>query len=258
MMDIIKSRDERYERYEALLLERDVLRREAGGIWTIYLKNFGQLITDVFELKVDCIELKKSIAFCQAAANRGEKPSRAKLDRYIETNMAEYYRELKDMIRSRDEALASQAVTPYEAQQCKKLYRSLAKAIHPDLHPEVSDNATISELWSRIVEAYDHLDLKLLKELSVLVDAALKQLDMGEIAVDIPDISERIVELEEEIKRIRNTEPFTLKKLVEDEIKREGRKTELEQELDEYRKYKAELEQVLASFEFDESAPLLS
>ena len=74
-MDIVKIQNSRYDEYEALLLERDQLEREAGAIWTAYIKEFGQLMTDVFEEKVECIRRKKMIAYYQKAAELGDPDS---------------------------------------------------------------------------------------------------------------------------------------------------------------------------------------
>jgi len=256
--DIIKSHDKRYEKYEALLLKRDNLRREAGSIWTAYLKELGQRITDVFELKIECISLKKSIEFCQAAINRGELPDQSKLDKYIAQSMAEYYENLKNMIKERDDAIASKTVSPYVVTQCKKVYRQIAKEIHTDLHPELAGNEDISELWNRTTVAYGQLDIRELKELAVLVELAIKQLTNGEINIEIPDVEERIIELEEAIEKIRNTEPYIYKKLIEDEIELEGRKTQLDQEFEEYRAYRDELRLVLSEIEFADAGQRLS
>ena len=73
MMELIKTADSKYEEYEALLLERDQVEKEAGQIWTAYMKEFGQLIVDVFEKKVESIKRKKIIAYYQMQINRGEK-----------------------------------------------------------------------------------------------------------------------------------------------------------------------------------------
>ena len=63
-MDIIKVSDERYQRYEKLLLERDNYRRLAKLHLAAYIREFGSLMTAAFEKKISCIEKKKMISFC--------------------------------------------------------------------------------------------------------------------------------------------------------------------------------------------------
>ena len=59
----VKVENTRYDEYEELLLMRDQVRKEAGQAWTLYVRFFGQLMTEVFEEKVACIRLKKLIAY---------------------------------------------------------------------------------------------------------------------------------------------------------------------------------------------------
>ena len=84
MMEVVIQKDERLAKYEDLLIKRDILKKEAGSYMTAYICEFGQLITEVFEAEVECIRKKKSIAFCQTAVNRGEKPDAAELDAFVE------------------------------------------------------------------------------------------------------------------------------------------------------------------------------
>ena len=94
-MDLIKSRDSKYGEYEELLLERDQLEKEAGQIWTAYLKLFGRLITENYEEKLECIKCKKTIAYYQSALNRGGKVDASEMQKWLDGEMADYYRNLK-------------------------------------------------------------------------------------------------------------------------------------------------------------------
>ena len=135
--------------------------------------------------------------------------------------------------------------TPYEVQRAKILYRRLAKLIHPDLNPETDKSDILMELWQRIQSAYHHNDVKELSELEVLVRKALKDLGSEEMRADIPDIIEKIDEVRSEINMITNTEPYSLRYLVENENARENKIAELKEELETYQKYRKELEAVI-------------
>ena len=67
MDELIKKENGKYKKYEELLLKRDQLNKEAGAIHTLYIKEFGELLLEDFELKVECIKKKKQISYCQAA-----------------------------------------------------------------------------------------------------------------------------------------------------------------------------------------------
>ena len=244
-MDIIKSSETKYEEYERLLLERDQLNKEAGQIWTAYIKMFGQLITENYEEKIECIKCKKTIAYYQAAINRNGKVDAKDLQDYLDRDMAEYYLNLKKMIKDNDDAKKSRTSSAYEVKRSKELYRRLAKLIHPDLNPATDGSDELKELWQRILIAYGHNDVKELAELEVLVRKALKELGLGEVKVDIPDIEDKIGEVKKEMDEIVSTEPYTLKYLVEDETAAQKKKDEIIKETEEYKKYRKELGEVI-------------
>ena len=244
-MDLIKSSDSKYAEYENLLLERDQLSKEAGQIWTVYLQMFGKLISDNYEEKLECIKCKKTITYYQNALNHGGVVDAAAMEKYLAQEMAEYYANLRRMMKENEEANNAGTSTPYEVERAKALYRRLAKIIHPDINPEPDRSEELLELWNRIVIAYHHNDVKELSELEVLVRKALKELGSEEVKVDIPDIEEKIAEVKAEIDQIIHTEPYSLKYLVEDEAATEAKKSELQTELESYQKYHSELNAVI-------------
>ena len=244
-MDLIKSTDSKYEEYENLLLERDQITKEAGQIWTVYLQLFGKLITDNYEEKLECIKCKKTIAYYQNALNHGGVVDSAAMEKYMEQEMAEYYANLRRMLKDNEDANNAGTSTPYEVARAKTLYRRLAKLIHPDINPETDHSKELQELWQRILIAYHHNDVKELSELEVLVRKVLKDLGSEDVKVDIPDIEEKIDAIKSEIEEIKQTEPYSLSYLVEDEDAAEKKKAELNEELETYQKYHKELNEVI-------------
>jgi len=244
-MEMTVINDKKYTEYESLLLERDQFQKEAGQAWTCYTQVFGQLISDVYEEKIECIKCKKTIACYQQAQNRGGVVDQAAVQEYLEREMASYYANLKRMLDDYERCKNAGTSTSYEVRRSRTLYRRLAKLIHPDINPETDRQEVLKELWVRILKAYGRSDIRELSELEVLVRKALKDLGAGEIRVDIPDIKERINALKDEIFEITHTEPYTYKTLLDDEEKVEKKKAELQDELDSYRKYHGELDGVI-------------
>ena len=244
-MDLIKSADSKYDEYEALLLERDQVNKEAGQIWTVYLQTFGRLITENYEEKLECVKCKKTIAYYQNALNRGGAVDPKAMQEYLDREMAGYNDNLKKMIedsRRADEAGLSSA---YEVRRAKELYRRLAKLIHPDLNPATDKSEELQELWQRILSAYGKNSVKELTELEVLVRKVLKESGAGSTRVEIPDIADKIEEIKKEIEEIRRTEPYSLKYLVEDEEAAQKKKDEIAKETEEYKKYRKELTEII-------------
>ena len=244
-MELIPVNDGKYEEYETLLLERDQALKEAGQTWTAYLQNFGRLLTDLYEVKIDCIKCKKTIAYYQNAINHGGVVDANAMQEYLRKEMAEYYANLKKMLADSERCRKAKDSTAYEVQRSKTLYRRLAKLLHPDINPETDSHEELLELWNRITYAYALNDIKALSELEVLVRKALKDLGLGRIKIEIPDIEDRIEELKKEIEQIRTTTPYIYRDLLNDDEEVEKKKQELAEELEEYRSYKEKLNAVI-------------
>lgn len=121
------------------------------------------------------------------------------------------------------------------------------KQIHPNINPMVADSEELQSLWQRTVIAYNWNDLRLLEELEVLVGKALESVTDGKIEIEIPDIEEKISELEQEIQRIMETDPYQNKFLLGDKEAVEEKKRSLEEELKQYQDYGEQLDGILNS-----------
>jgi predicted nucleic acid-binding Zn-ribbon protein len=93
--------------------------------------------------------------------------------------------------------------------------------------------------------AYNCNSLEDMEEVEVLVNKALERLDMGYTEIEIPNLAEKIEAVEEEIKRIRETDPYQYKYLLDDpEAVREKRR-DLEEQIRNYAEYEKELDSVI-------------
>lgn len=252
-MAIVKTeKTTEYEEYELLLLRRDNLRKEAEQFHLNYLRVFGDLMTEVFQQKVECIRRKKIIAYCQKLANRGADINRADLDAYIEQVMAEYRTELEQMIRTVSAIKNSGKISSYDKKKVKEIYYRLVRLIHPDIRPELAQDEVIRDYWQRIVVAYRHNDIEELEELDVLVRTYLKQHNIEAGEISLSNIKERITAIEKEIQTIISTDPYQYRFILEDKNAVNDRKQELKDELKSFREYGEQLDEVISSFNIRE------
>lgn len=207
------------------------------------------MITAVFEQKIKCIELKKSIAFCQMNLNAGKPFDAEELQQYLTEHMAAYYDQLSDMVEEQNAVRKMGIVDDTTLIAVKKVYFRIAKQLHPDINPLTQENEQLMELWYQTTAAYRGNDLQSLEELEVLVQSALKQAGGEHIEIVVPDIQNKILALEIEIANIMANEPYTYKNLLNDEDAVKAKKDALTQELDEYKAYikqlKARLSEIL-------------
>lgn len=245
MAEIIYVNDSSYSRYEELLIRRDNLQKEAFMLDREFVRVFGDRILKIFELKLECIRKKKTINFCQAAINHGGTVDQDKLQQYLEEEMAVYQAQLEAMVKDNNAAKDTHSVSEIDMLEIKKIYRRLAKLLHPDINPKTSEIEELRDLWERIAIAYKCNNLKDIKELEILATAALKTLGEGEIKIEIPDIDDKIKEVETEIENIRNTDPYMYKFILENPEAVKEKNAAYDEEFASYEEYGKQLDEIL-------------
>ena len=245
MEEIIRVKNLSYDRYEELLMRRDAVRKEAFKYDRAYVREFGDLILEIFQLKIECIRKKKTIEYCQAAVNRGLSVDQDQMQEYLRQEMAAFQAQLEDMIEDTENAKNAGEITEIELLQIKKIYHRMVKKIHPDINPIVAENEQLQELWQRVVTAYTSNDLKELQEAEILVNKLLKQIDAGALEIEIQNIDEKIAELEEEIKRICETDPYMYKFLLDDDEAVKEKTDSLNEEKESYEEYSSQLDEIM-------------
>lgn len=250
-MDIIFIKDGRYDEYESLLLDRDRYRKEAELALRQYIHEFGDRIAAVFKQKVACIERKKMLSYCMIYRNRGESVDMQKVQEHIKRDMKEYQQQLHDMIADNEACKNMKRIPEHHVMKIRQIYRRIAKKLHPDMNPLTEQHEELMELWQRNVTAYNCNDLKELEEIEVLVDKAFEALGQGQTEITIPDIDFKIERLYEEIEKIKTTDPYLYKNLLEDPALVQEKKNALDEELNEYKEYAKQLDQELKQFIVD-------
>ena len=134
MREIIRVENASYSRYEELLTKRDELRKKAFQYYRAYIREFGDLMLEVFQIKIECIKKKKTIEFYQRALNQGSVIDRDALDDYLVKELAEYQKQLNDMIKDNEASKDFDTISEIELLKIKSIYRKLAKLIHPDIN----------------------------------------------------------------------------------------------------------------------------
>lgn len=252
MEEIIRSGNASYILYEELLLKKENLRREANQYYDEYLREFGELLTEAFLKKIECIRKKKIIAYCQKCVNLGKKIHASEMEAAVRREMEEYEQSLKQLKESVRNARDARLVSREDARRIKEIYYRLARMIHPDMRPDLAEDTVLQGYWNRIVIAYRCNHLQELEELETLVNSRLEKQGISCGMHIIPGIEEKIRQLEKEIERILSTSPYTYRFDLTDDRKRTKRREELQKEIREYEQYSGELSEILNSFPIQE------
>ena len=245
MDGVVRVNSAGYDRYEELLLRKNELRKEAFQWEQEYIRVFGEDILGVFRAKVECAKKIKTIEFCQRAVNRGMDPDSAEMQAFIARETRELQEHFREMTEAYENAKDTGTVTEAELAEIRKIYRRLVKQTHPDIHPELAGSEKIQGLWNQVTAAYTCNDLKELRELEVLVAAALAENSGTGLRVEIPDLEEKIAALEKEIEEIMSTDPWRYQFLLGDAEAVEEKKRTLREEEKAYREHSAQLDRIL-------------
>ena len=244
-MEIIKIKNADYSRYEELLLTRDQLRKEARIYHGLYVKEFGDLYLALFEKQISCIKKKKRIGYYQAAINHGGVIDQAEVEALLVKEMQEYQEKLQDMVAENNAARKITEITSVKLLKIKRIYHRLAKQLHPDINPMTAEIPELMELWNAVHTAYNCNSLEDMEEAELLVNEALRRIGMGYREIEIPDLPKKIEVLEASIAKIRETDPYQYKFLLEDPEAVKEKRRDLEKQIETYTEYEKELDSVI-------------
>ena len=256
LYDKVKSEVEKLKiELSMFVLERDdLVFVECKNIEMAYMLSVGGLEYKAFELNCIVLRLKRKIELIQAKKNRQEKVVLSAIEEILDVEFAEYQAKLDEQIGKMNAALdrsKGKELTDSESRELKKLYIGIVKALHPDLHPNISPEKI--KLFLNAVEAYkkgDLTGLRIISEMVVDKKISLEHTDALSLLVKEKDrLSELIKGLKEDIIKIKSEYPYTMKSLIQDSDKISEKKKELEGIIEEWEKaldfYKSKLSEVM-------------
>ena len=254
MMNLIQTLSQnQYEEYEALIISKEEYKRKQNQFYTLYIHEFGDLLTESFKQKIECIKLKKMITFCITKSNHNQTINQSELDQYIKDAMSSYNDKLNDLVEENNACKDLVEYDMHHIMLVKKIYRRIAKIIHPDVNAKLYEHQEIKDLWLRTTIAYNALDIDELQEIEVLINKVMKENNYDDLDIEIENIEDKIHQLEEEIQIITTTNPYMYKYLLEDKELVSERKQELQDEIDEYKQYASTLKETLNNYKIEEA-----
>ncbi|MDR2147063.1 MAG: J domain-containing protein [Tannerella sp.] len=207
------------KRYAKLLTNRDfLLGKGKSELEALYHTKIGGKQLELIELRYEVEKLKKMIGL---AVNRFKKRKQidwdeieAKADAMIDEEDGEYER--KVYVNQLDTSSNDSALSEREA-ELRKLYRQLAKILHPDVNRNLSEKQ--KNLWAAVQSAYNEGDLETLRTLAAMVneiDYSIDNKSFPEIELQIKLLKISIKKLTAEVRRIRTAFPFNFEKKLKD------------------------------------------
>jgi len=241
LADLIYLKQESLARYKTLILRKYELIQECNQLKVEITRVFGDLMLAAFRVQLECLKKKKTIEFCQVYMNRNQEPDVEEMQEFVRKETATLRGYLQDMADLHEAAQRVKKTTQAEADKIRRLYRKIAKIIHPDVYPVIMESEYTDALWLMVQEAYTCNDLEILQKVDAFLSSAWIEIKEPEIA----DFGDKIAEVRKEIQEITENELNPYKLLLEDPEKVEARKRFLEEELESCQAYSMQLDEIL-------------
>lgn len=216
------------------------------NLTAIYCLKIGEWEYRELMLQFEVARLKRHIELIQAAINRRQRPD---LDA-IRAQLDEEYRLWQIKIEEEKERITAaetrmkHLLSEKETRKLKKLYFQLAKRLHPDANPNVTDEQR--RLWLRVQSAFAAGDLAEMQALALLAkdDGAVlpTATTLTELSREQETLRHQIKRLLRRIATIESEPPFTLRQSLEDDAWVAARRAELENKIDHLRICRCQLE----------------
>jgi hypothetical protein len=210
----------------------DLLHLAKPNLLALYQAKIGVHEFKALEAQVRCGRLKRQLELIQASLNRGERPNPVEIECAVEIEFLDWQARLHAAAEkiAAAESHLRRVLRPQDDQELKKLYYGLAKRLHPDANPHLTDEQR--RLWTRVQAAYRAADLAELRALALIATgetgaapAAPKPLE--ELRREQARLRERLHAALQQLERIASEPPFTWREELEDESRLAARREEI-------------------------------
>ncbi|WP_297983964.1 hypothetical protein [uncultured Chryseobacterium sp.] len=208
----------------------------------LYATKIGKFEIELLELKIELKALKKKIQLAHQEINLGKYPNFEEIDERVNEMTKEAYREIveeKDKLAF-GKAVLSNLGSPEDSMELRKIYRNIAKKLHPDINPHLSKQQ--KEIWQLFQNAYKNGDLDKMKALEIVYQDDLKntenntdELSIENILLQTAMLTQGIKELEEQKKLLESEFPFKIAEEIRDEEWVKEQQDRLQREIDEFK-----------------------
>ena len=188
--------------YRSLIIKRDELKKQVEENQKDNYQMYADSYKEYYSLMVECIFLKKRIAYCQRCKNHHIKIYKEELEGYMDAVKEDYMHELEKLRTHKK--IVKQHLSDEDMKQAKKIFKRIIKRIDQD-HP----------LWERALESYRYNNLNDLIDIEMLVDYEKQSIRKKSDMTYLTTQRERI---KKEIESIENREPKITKEYLEKKI----------------------------------------
>jgi hypothetical protein len=237
--------------YIKILNDKDVmLNWGRPNLEALYISKIGYLQINKLQIELRIKALKRKIEMVVASINKQEPVDLINIELQIALELAKAEQDI--LVASSDLENANYLLThlasPTHSNELKELYKQLAKQLHPDVNPNLTDQQR--NLWHIVQDAYKSGDLEKLRSIPIVyediltdIDNTFHQLSDEELSIKIKVLTEGIKVLEAEILEINKQFPFNMKEQILDDEWISSEKESIQSELNQLTMYEQDLTQ---------------
>lgn len=234
-------------------LHQEMTMHKEPLLTALFLNKVGQKYYEVFCLQTELARLKRKMELLQAYVNRNEKPNLISVDKTIEKEFEEYAKKIAEEARRlsiANEYLKAPILSKEDSKLLRELYYTIAKLLHPDVNPQVTEFEKVLFLKAQI--AYEKGDLEELKQIMASIKLNDKNVLINEESLEssIKNLRQRIANLKLKIEKLEQTFPFIHRDNLQNQEwidneneKSEERISQLSQDIEKYKNYITLLEE---------------
>jgi hypothetical protein len=223
-----------------LVHDRDkLLYHICPKLQTEYMLKIGKLEYAIFEYQCKILRTKRKIDIIQSFLNREQPYNTEEIEKQLDKEYQEYTEKLLEKQKEIEKARLQNSnygrlLTDEESSELRKLYTLIVKKLHPDINPDTTPEQ--HDQFIDAVNAYKNADLSELRIIYLL----LEKTSVTETVNSMDKLKTRkellLNEKEyllNEIKKTKETFPYTIKALLQDEAKLQHKIDELSNQLTE-------------------------
>ncbi|MGI6721866.1 MAG: hypothetical protein ACOX4I_04865 [Anaerovoracaceae bacterium] len=219
-----KEVEQLHNKVVKLVLRRDDIKFvECKNIEMKYMMTIGVVENRYMQLQGAERRLARKIELMQAMINRQEKISMPLIEQILNKEFSEFEYVMSAHVSMLDEAMMrnnSESLSAEEVSELKSSYRKIVKALHPDLHPEVTEAQL--RMFRLAVEAYEKGDMQTMRTIKEAIVDSSVEISGGDgietLKKEKERLSKMLDEVKKEIKEIVESFPYNVKGIVESEF----------------------------------------
>ena len=188
-----------------------------------YAVKVGIYQYELLQLQIEFRRTKREIELIQAAINRNEIIKLHDVQKQLEDEFLEWKTKLDSQLKDINDAKMrlSSLMSAQESAELRKMYRILAKKLHPDVNPDQTQEAR--NLWLQVQYAYEIGDLAQLRALFLMAEDIPENYDLPN-SIEIlkkrrADFKEQITNVLQKLADVRKHPIFEMECLLLDPIK---------------------------------------